>query len=124
MQVLIVDNSLLIIHRLEELLSETANISRMYRAAFYKEALELFMLNKPDIVVLDIGLPQNASYQLLKEIKKANPETVVIILSIHIDEYTQQQCSILGADFFFDKYHEYEKISEVINFFHNKKLVS
>lgn len=124
MQVLIVDNSLLIIQRLEELLSETTIISRMYRAAFYKEALELFMLNRPDIVVLDISLPQNASYQLLKEIKNINPAAIVIILSIHIDEYTQQQCSMLGADFFFDKYHEFEKISEVVNFFYNKKLVS
>ena len=120
MQVLLVDNSLLILQRLEELLTDAAVHSGIFSASSYKDALELFMHQQPGIVVLDINLPQNASYRLLKEIKEMAPATIVIILSIHTDEYIQQQCLMLGADFFFDKYHEFEKIPEIIIFYKNK----
>lgn len=115
MQVLIIDNSLPIVQRLHELLSEVSNISELSSATGHDQALQLFMLQKPGIVVLDLHLPENKSYDLLKEIKKVAPKTVLIILSVENDEYTQQQCRMLGADFYFDKYNEFEKIAVVIN---------
>jgi DNA-binding NarL/FixJ family response regulator len=117
MQVLIIDNSLLIVERLKEFLSESTNISVLLSASSYEEALQLFMLHRPGIVVLDHHLPENKSYQLLREVKEVALKTLVILLSIENDDYTLQQCTILGADFFFDKYNEFEKIAVVINDF-------
>ena len=124
MQVLLVDSSLIILQRLEELLADATAQSVIHKASSYKEALQLFMQQQPAIVILDINLPKNASYRLIKEIKQAAPATVVIVLSIHTDEYIQQQCFLLGADIFFDKYEEFEKIPAVINFYKNKMTVS
>lgn len=121
MQVLIIDNSLLIVQRLNELLSEVSNISELSSATAHDQALQLFMLQKPGIVVLDLHLPENKSYDLLKEIKKVAPKTVLIILSVENDEYIQQQCRMLGADFYFDKYNEFEKIAVVVNDYTIKK---
>jgi len=115
MRVLIADKSDLIIQRLEELLSEIIFILGTDKACSYEEALQLFKQNKPDVVVMDMNLPDNTSYQLLKEIKESSPKTVVIIMFIDSDEYIIQQCKKLGADHFFDKYHEFEKIPVVIN---------
>lgn len=115
MEILIVDSSIQIIERLGELISEEENIKTIYRAVSYKAASELFNETKPDVVLLDIGLPQNKSVDLLKEIKAANNKTVVIVLSIHVDEGTKQKYKSLGIDFFFDKYNDFEKIPAVIN---------
>lgn len=115
MQVLIVDSSLPIIQRLEELLSESTKISGIYSAVTLHDALQLFKQHRPAMVVLDLNLPGNRSYELLRTIKDDVPTTVVIIVSIHIDEYTHQQCMAQGANYFFDKYHEFERIPQVIN---------
>jgi DNA-binding NarL/FixJ family response regulator len=115
MRVLIADNSELIVQRLEELLSESTFILMIDRAFSYEEAQQLFKQNEPDVVVMDINLPGYTSYQLLKEIKEEAPKTVVIVMSIRLDEYILQQCRNLGADFFFDKYHEFANVPVIIN---------
>lgn len=115
MQVLIIDNSIQIVQRLNEFLSESTEVSELFSATAYNEALQLFMQHKPVIVVLDHHLPDNKSYQLLKEIKQAEPTTVVIMLAAENDAYAQQQFRLIGADFFFDKYNEFEKVMVVVN---------
>ena len=115
MKVLIVDSSIRIMERLEEILSEAENITAIHRALSYEEAIKLFKENKHDAVLLDIYLPGNESFKLLKEIKQTGFKTSVIILSIQTDNYVQERCKLLGADFFFDKYNDFEKIPGVIN---------
>ncbi|SRR5258705_10929958 len=114
MLILIVDSSILISERLEEIISEGKNITAIHRALSYKEAKNLFNQNRHDAVLLDIDLPENQSLKLLSEIKKASGETCVIVLSIHMDNYIQERCKSLGADFFFDKHHDFGKISGLL----------
>lgn len=45
------------------------------------KALELVTKEKPDLVLLDIVLPNKDGWQILKEIKKKNKEIKVVILS-------------------------------------------
>jgi DNA-binding NarL/FixJ family response regulator len=115
MRVLIADKSELIVQRLEELLSEIIFILGTDKALSHEEALQLFKQHKPEVVVMDMNFPDNASCQLVKEIKESSPQTVVIIMFIDRDEYIMQQCKKMGADFFFDKYHDFENIPSVIN---------
>ena len=110
MLILIVDSSILIIERLEEIISEAGNITAIHKAVSSEEAKKLLKENKYDTVILDIDLPGNESLKLLKEIKKPGDGTWVIILFTQIDNYIQKQCKSVGADFFFDKYYEFEKI--------------
>ena len=115
MLVLIVDSSVQIIDRLEDLLLDAKNITHIHRAASYKEAKKLFKENTHDAVMLDIDLPENQSFKLLKEIKKTAKNTCVIILSTCIDNYILEHCKSLEADFFLDKYYDFEKICGVID---------
>ena len=110
MRVLIVDSSVRIIERLEEMIAEAGNITAVHSTVSFEEAKKLFKENKYDAVLLDIDLPGNESLKLLKEIKSTGEETCVIILFTHINSYVQQQCESLGVGFFFDKYYEFEKI--------------
>ncbi|MCW3119384.1 MAG: response regulator transcription factor [Chitinophagaceae bacterium] len=115
MLILIVDNSLQIIERLEEIILEAQNITAIHSAVSYEEAKKLYKENKHDMVLLDIGLPGNESLKLLKEIKKAEGETCIIILFNHIDNRIEEEYKSLGVDFFFDKYYDFEKICGVID---------
>ncbi len=115
MKILIVDSSLIINSRLKALILEAHNQVIIYQAKSYKEAIQLYTEKTPDVVILDIELPGNKSVHLLKEIKTANEKSVVIILYMEINALTKFQYTIAGADFFLDKYHEFEKIPEHIN---------
>lgn len=115
MQVLIVDSSMLIMDRLEEMLSSIKSISAIEKAYTFSQAITMFEKNKCDVVLLDIDLPRKESFKFLKHIKHVNCLTKVMILSAQNDRFVQRQCRLMGADFYFDKYHEFQKIAEVIN---------
>jgi len=51
-----------------------------------REALELVAAHQPDIVLLDIGMPNLNGLDAIDRIKKGSPETKVIILSMHANE--------------------------------------
>ncbi len=112
--VLVVDSSVFIIERWQNILSETQNIKTVYGAVAYKDASVLFKEIKPNVVLLDGGLPGSSSIDLLKEFKATNENTTVIILSNSIDTHVEEKCKSLGADFFFDKYQDFEKIPAFI----------
>jgi len=115
MKVLIVDYSIRIVERLEEMLSEAGNIAYLHKAVSYTQAINLYQKIKPDIVLLDICLPADGSFKILKEVKKPGSKTCVIILAVEKDNYVHEHCNSLGADFFFDKYSEFEKIPAAID---------
>lgn len=114
MQVLIVDSSIQIIERLEEILAEEENIDGIVSAVSYEEATKLINEKKPDVVLLDCSLPANGSLKLLKEINETCSKTSVIILSIQEHNYIYEKCRLPGVDFFLDKYYGFEKIPGAI----------
>jgi DNA-binding response OmpR family regulator len=48
-----------------------------------KEALEVFRIEEPDIVTLDIMIPDINGLQLLKQLKQEKPQTPVIMLTAY-----------------------------------------
>ena len=116
MKILIVDNSQIINERLKAMISEAYSPAIIYQATSYDEAIKLLLTeSKPDVVVLDVGLPANMAADLLTVIKALKNKTVVIVLSMSIDRLTWQKYTTAGADFFLDKYHEFGKVAGIIN---------
>ena len=115
MKILIIDNSVEMIERLEEIISEASVSAIIYGALSYEAALKSFNENMPEVVLLDISLSGNRAITILKEIKEIEPATTIIVLSINTDDKLKEQCRILSADFFLDKYYEFEKIPAIIN---------
>lgn len=121
MKILIIDNSLEMIGRLEEIISEVPVSPIIFGALSYDAALKSFKENMPEVVLLDISLSGNRAIKILKEIKEIEPGTVIIVLSINTDDKIKEQCRLLSADFFLDKYYEFEKIPSIINDIRLKK---
>lgn len=114
MTVLVIDGSQPIIDRWLSILSETDNVEKVYGALSYNDAVKIFAKINPGIILLDSGLPENETFDLLKEVKNSGSKTAVIVLSNRFDDYTEEQCKRFGADFFLDKYLEFEKVPEII----------
>ena len=62
-----------------------------------KESLEL-LAQKPDLVILDLGLPDMEGLELLRMIRARNESVPIVVLSSRGDEAGKVQALDLGAD--------------------------
>lgn len=115
MKILIVDNSALIIERLQDILSESEKITAVYGTVSYNDCMNFFHKINPDVVLIDSCLTDNECINLVKVVKDANEHVSVIVMLNGEEEAMLEKCKSSGADFFFDKYHEFEKIPAAIN---------
>lgn len=113
-RVLIVDDSKQVRERLISLLSEYPTIRIVGQAGNGEEAMDALDDQKPDTVILDIRLPGRSGIQLLEDIKAAHPEIMVIMLTNYDFEHYRQQCLQMGADYFFNKTLEFEKVVDFL----------
>jgi CheY-like chemotaxis protein len=90
---------------LRELLSD-ALTSRKYNVASVttqKEALRSIKRSLPELVFLDLKLPDGDGMKLIPKIKKLNPDTVVNVISAYGSEEAKEKAMELGVNRFIDK---------------------
>jgi chemotaxis response regulator CheB len=114
MRILIIDSSILILDRWQQLLNEQDFVSLVAAASSYQEGIRLLDKINPDVVLLDSTLPRQDWILLLKEIKSRNKTKTVIVFSSGKNDHIQKISSTYGADFVFDKYHDFEKIPVIL----------
>lgn len=68
-----------------------------------EDTLQKINLLKPDILLLDIVMPQLDGFEILEKIKDMNKKPITIILTGINSEYVQEKAINLGADFCFIK---------------------
>jgi DNA-binding NarL/FixJ family response regulator len=112
--VLIVDDSILILERMIPLLAEIENISFVVHAASYKEAFEVLSRLTPDMVLLDINLPDKSGIELLRVIKERQMDVAVLMISNNAGSYYRDICKKLGAQYFLDKSTDIDLIPTVL----------
>jgi DNA-binding NarL/FixJ family response regulator len=113
-RVFIVDDSAIIRERLEMILSELKGIEIIGQAKGSTEAEEAIPKLKPDVVILDIRMHGGNGIEVLKNIKKDKNSPLVIMLTNYPYPQYRKKCKDAGADFFFDKSTEFDKIPEVL----------
>jgi len=114
MKILIADDSFLIRERLKELLSDILKIEDFIEAENSVETIKLISETIPDIVILDIRMPGGGGLEVLNKInRKRLPIKIIVFTNYPYPQY-KKKCFELGADYFFDKATEFEKVKEVI----------
>ena len=113
-KVLVVEDSPVIRERLVALIADLPNIDIVGQAADGFNAQTLFRQHRPDAVVLDIQLPGINGLDLLAEFKVKDPACIVIVLTTYAFKEVRNRCAALGADHFFDKAMEFERVTEVL----------
>lgn len=78
------------------------------------QGLELYFLEKPDLVILDLTMPGMNGLELLSQIKQVDPSARVIIGTADIQEYSRKLAEDLGAVGFITKPFTDEKVRSVV----------
>ena len=114
MKVFIADDSEVVCERLTIMLSELPGIEITGQAKDVGESIESIRRLHPDVVILDIRMPGGSGIDVLEDIKKTNDAPVVIVLTNYPYPQYRKKCMALGAEYFFDKATEFEKVMEVL----------
>ncbi len=96
------DKKILIVEdeeRMQEIITDyfKANGFQVYNASNGKEALEIFEINKIDLIVLDIMMPEMDGWSVCRRIRKVS-KVPIIILTARSDEDDELMGFELGAD--------------------------
>lgn len=114
LRVLIVDDSPIIRDRLSEFLSDLPNMALVGKAEDGRQGETLFRQHRPDLVILDIDLPEIGGLDLLSQFKAEDPACIVVMLTSYSFRQIRQRCKTLGADYFFEKAREFDKVTELL----------
>ncbi len=114
MKVFIVDDSEVIRERLASMLSEITGVKIAGYAKDKDEALKLILKSEAQVLILDIRIPGGNGINVLNKIKKENPSLIVIMLTNYPYPQYRKKCMEGGADYFFDKSTEFDRIPEVL----------
>jgi len=112
-KVFIADDSLVVREHLVTMLDELAGIVIVGQAETVAEAITAIGKLQPDVVILDIHMPDGSGIDVLQTIKQDGPAPVVIVLTNYPYPAYRQKCLQAGADFFLDKSTEFDQIPEL-----------
>jgi len=85
-RVALADDHNLVRSGIRALLERLPDVQVVGEASNGREALELIVREKPDLALLDIGMPELNGLEAAPRIAREAPRTRVVILSMHADE--------------------------------------
>jgi two-component system, NarL family, response regulator NreC len=85
-RILLADDHVVMRRGLRALLERQPGLEVVAEAADGAEAVELALREKPDVAVIDIGMPNLNGIEAARRITDKLPGTAVVILSMHSDE--------------------------------------
>mgnify|MGYP003483754223 FL=1 len=112
--IVLVEDSALVRERVRELIDE---FPKLILAGEYDNAAAAItaLRRKPaDIVLLDIKLRGSAGQDVIRHVKGTAPATIVIVFTNHSEDEYRDLFIQLGADYFFSKTHDTERLRETL----------
>lgn len=113
-RVLLVEDSVPVRNRIRSLIEESCSVEVVGEVGSVAAACYLLHSNPVDAVVLDLHLWDGDGCAVLSDVKRVNPDCVVIVLTSFSDVSDRMRCLNLGANYFFDKTKEFERVPEVL----------
>lgn len=114
MTIVLVDDSAALRERIKTMLSELPGVVITGEAADVGEAIEVIQARKPDVVILDIHMPGGSGVDVLRAVKRERPATVVMMLTNYASPQYRNVCFRAGADHFFDKFAEHDRLMATV----------
>ncbi|MDP1677013.1 MAG: response regulator transcription factor [Bacteroidota bacterium] len=112
--IFIVDDSEIVRDRITSMLSEVPAVNIVGYADNPLSAMEGIIKSNPDVVILDIFLIGGSGIHVLKNIRGKKITAKVIVLTNYAQEEYRKKCFEEGADYFFDKSIEFDRVVNVI----------
>ena len=97
LRVVVAEDHHIVRNGVSKLLEELGDIQVVGEADNGKDAIRLIKLLKPDVLVLDLSMPQIGGLETLKQIRMFPSKPKIVILSMHEDATLVQQALEYGA---------------------------
>jgi len=114
LNVLVIDDDLNTVEAFSEFL-EISDINVIGKGYDGKEAVELYSQLKPDIVFLDVMMPNYDGFYALEKIKEINPNAIVVMVTADLTLETEQRLKELKANSVVYKPFDIQQILEQID---------
>ena len=102
MKILIVEDDVAIVELVSLCLKVSWPDAKIMFSGLVEEGIELAKAEPPDLIVLDLGLPDKSGLELLKEVRKTS-SVPIIILTVRNEESDVVRGLELGADDYITK---------------------
>jgi two-component system response regulator DesR len=113
--VLLADDEQLIRSALSALLPLNGNITVIAEAADGGEAVRLTRKHRPDVVVMDLDMPTMDGLHAVAEIRKEDPEQIILLLTRHARPGVLRRALKAGVLGFLSKAADPQLIAEIIH---------
>jgi len=94
-KILVVDDSKLMRFQMKQLLENVSHI--VYETDDDVETIDLYRRHQPDLVTMDINMPNKSGIELVKEIIAINPKAKIIMVSSESEKDTVLDAMKAGA---------------------------
>ena len=111
---MIVEDSAIVRRRLAEMVCDLDLVKVLAMASDGEEALRLFRVQQPDVVLLDLHLPGRSGLETLRQMRIENQSNVVIVLTSETQPEFRAASLKAGADFFLSKSDDHGRIPEIL----------
>lgn len=113
MKILIVDDSQVIRNRIQRAVG-TRRFAQILTAANGAEAVELFRREKPQVVTLDITMPEMDGIEATTQMVRIDPQAMILIVSAVADKPTAIEALKRGAHGFLLKPFTDQQLSDAL----------
>ncbi len=108
MRILLIDDDEQVLNSLSGALRLNGFPNRAFSSA--NDAIEFLKDEVFDVVITDCKMPDTDCYEVVKTIKDIDPSVAVFMMTGYIDEFTQEKTETSGADGFFKKPLDIQKL--------------
>ncbi|MCF6339740.1 MAG: response regulator [Sulfurimonas sp.] len=114
MRYLVTDDSKLARMTLIKSLTKFVDNSQIMQATNGNEAIDIVDKYKPDIVFLDLTMPEMDGYEAIPKILKSNPKTKIVVVSADIQTKAKEMAISLGAKLHVQKPINSQTMQEIL----------
>ena len=116
LRVFLVEDSDVIRERLTESIASLQNVDVVGHADTEAHAVTAIGHTPCDVLVLDLQLRTGHGFNVLKAVRDRpyGSQLIVIVLTNFASSQYRDRCIGMGADYFFDKSHEYDRVCDIL----------
>lgn len=114
-RVMVVDDQALVREGLMTLLDAAAGIAPVAAAADGAEAVRLAGRHRPDVILMDLRMPVLDGVEATRQIRAAQPDTEIVVLTTHADEASILDAMRAGARGYLTKDAGIAEISRAVH---------
>ena len=114
LRVLVADDSDIVRRLVVETLADVPQVCIVGEASGGYEALDRLREQVPDVLVLDLNMPEGDGLHVLRHLPASGQRPRVLVLTQHTGPEYRDACTELGAVGFFDKATEIEQVAATL----------